>query len=217
MIPHPARLVLASLGFSMAVIVAFVSRWPSVSAAANEPVRVEPSSLAPAKQAAAPLPDSDALIGEILERPLFSPSRQAVEAAPPGEETGQPKEPPKLPRRLAGLSIRPEAREALFERDGEKPVVVKEGQEIDGWVVSLIQPDRVVLNSASDQEIVKPVSAAGIRRPQIQAINRKPGAQPAKNPNPPAGAAILVRPPVPPQPPVQQAPRPAQTNLRSGR
>jgi hypothetical protein len=198
----------------MAVIAALVSRGPSDSAAANEPVRVGP---AQAKQAAAPLPDSDALIGEILERPLFSPSRQAVETAPPGEETGKPKEPPKLPRRLAGLSIRPEAREALFERDGEKPVVVKEGQEIDGWVVSSIQPDRVVLKSASGQEIVKPASAAGIPRPQMQAINRKPGAQPPKNPNPPASAAGAVRPPVPPLPPAQPSQNPAKTNLRSGR
>ena len=220
MIPRLLRPILAGLGFgaSMVFVVAFISHGSSDAAASNEPVRVEPAPVAVAKPAAAALPDSDALIGEILERPVFSPSRQAVDATPPAEDVEEPKAPPKMPGRLAGLSIRPEAREALFEREGEKPVAVKEGQEIDGWVVSSIQSDHVVLRSASGEQILKPTDAENIRRPQVQAINRKPGAAPPKNPNAPAAAAVAgVRPPATPQPPAPPAQAPVQPNPRTGR
>src|SRR5262245_21482220 len=57
-------------------------------------------------------PSLDEMVTEILERPLFSPSRQAVSAVP-STPAVEEKEPPKLPGRLAGVAILPEVREAL--------------------------------------------------------------------------------------------------------
>jgi hypothetical protein len=123
-----------------------------------------------------------------------------------------------MPGRLAGMSIRPEGREALFEREGQKPIAVKEGQEIDGWTVASIQADHVVLRSSIGEETLKPTNALGIK-PQAQALNRKPA--PAAN-RPKAatgGPAVAVRPPGQPQPPAaaQQIQRPGQTATRPGR
>jgi hypothetical protein len=143
----------------------------------------------------APSPNLDAMVTEILERPLFSPSRQAASEAPDEAPAEEEKEPPKMPGRLAGVAVLPEVREALFERDGEKPIVVKEGQEIEGWTVASIRSDQVVLRNAQGEQIVKPADGAGIRRAaaarrspaQVQAQARRPG------PGKPAGPVIPAK------------------------
>ncbi|HXJ01740.1 MAG TPA: hypothetical protein VNH44_10985 [Micropepsaceae bacterium] len=218
MISRLLRPIAIGLGFGLAMVmlVAFLSEDSGDAAASNEPVRVRPAAVT--QKVAAP--DIDALVAQILERPLFSSSRQPADAAP--EEVAEaPKEPPKMPGRLEGVSIRPEAREALFEREGDKPLVVKEGQEIDGWMVASIRPDEVLLKSElGGEQIVKPANGAGIKPPQM-AMKKKPGPA-GKKPNGLAGAAGAAKPPALPQrsgvPPTQ---RPAQTtaqpNPRTGR
>jgi hypothetical protein len=199
-------------GVTMVMIVAFLTEDSGDAAASNKPVRVQPA--ATTKKKVEP-PNIDALVAEILERPLFSPSRQAADEAP--EEVAEaPKEPPKMPGRLEGVTIRPEAREALFERDGQRPIAVKEGQEIDGWTVASIKPDQVLLKSTEGEQIVKPTNGAGIKPPQMQAMNKKPM---PKRPNPALGAVPGgARPPAPStRPEAQQPERPAQAGGRTGR
>src|SRR5579862_6092137 len=84
--------------------------------------------------------DADALAATILERPLFSRGRRP----PPDTEAATPA----LRARLAGVMFGPQRSEALFARDGEKPLVVTEQQEIEGWTVTAITADGVVLTSA---------------------------------------------------------------------
>jgi hypothetical protein len=133
---------------------------PSVSSAseAGVPVLTEMPSI----------PDIDSMVVAILERPLFSSSRlpyeERVEIAE--VETGE-EEPQAFQARLMGVAIRPEGREALFEREGSKPVAVKEGGEIDGWTVRAIRNDQVLLLSSRGEEILKLAYAPPrARRPQ---------------------------------------------------
>lgn len=166
----------------------------------------------------------DAMVTEILERPLFSPSRQAAGESLADAQPVPEKEPPKMPGRLAGVAVLPEVREAVFEGDGEKPVVVKEGQEIEGWTVASIRDDRVVLRSAAGEEIVKPADGVGIRRAgagarrpptQVQAQAGKAGQGvptgpviPTRTPQTPAVPAGPVRQP-------GRAPTPAASLIRN--
>jgi hypothetical protein len=214
-IPRHLRPLLIGLGFGIAMVlaIAFIARAPGDAAPSGEPVRVDPAPVEHELTA----PNVDALVEEILGQPLFSPSRQPADAAAPEEVAETVKEPPKMPGRLAGMSIRPEGREALFEREGQKPIAVKEGEQIDGWTVASIQPDQVVLRSSIGEQTVKPTNALGIK-PQTQALNRKPAAA-AKRPNATAAPAAAARPPGQAQPPAaaQQIQRPGQTAARPGR
>jgi hypothetical protein len=119
----------------------------------------------------APAFDIEAMVEVILERPLFSPSRQPPEVltATHIEETLE-KAPSQLHGRLAGMMISPGTREALFARGGQRPIAVKVGGEIDGWTIAAIEPDRVILSSnfggtrtvrpTSDTEVVGPRARA---------------------------------------------------------
>jgi hypothetical protein len=104
--------------------------------------------------------DMESAIAIILERPLFSPTRDLPD--PPPDTTEPPQSaPPQLGARLAGVMIRPGVREALFARVGQKPIPVKIGGEIDGWTIAAIELDRVVLANAFGSQIVRPTS--GVR------------------------------------------------------
>lgn len=100
-------------------------------------------------------PDIDSMVAQILARPLFSPSRMPPPTISEEEVVVEKKEPPQLQARLAGVTLGPEAREALFQRPGQKPTPVKVGGTIDGWKVSAIQFDRVVLSSEFGDQVVK--------------------------------------------------------------
>src|SRR5687767_2071610 len=67
--------------------------------------------------------DMESAVATILERPLFSPTRDLPDLPPDTTETPE-SAPPQLGARLAGVMIRPGAREALFVRAGQKPIPV---------------------------------------------------------------------------------------------
>lgn len=137
---------------------------------------------------------ADRLVAEILKRPLFTQGRQ-----PP-----QPKiviaEPPKLQGRLAGVTLRPDIREALFTRPGGRPISVKEGEVIDGWTISRVEAGQVVLTSAFGEKIVTPTYGT---LEEIVPV-RRPAKKTTPGPNqPPKG--WQPRTPVPTQTPQQMA------------
>lgn len=186
-------LMLAALGTAsivpFAVIVA--AHQPSEATRPAALIRTKPVALREP-----PSPNVDALAAEILERPLFSPSRQPPDNAPMGEAAKTEKEPLKLPGRLEGTAVLPGIREALFEREGDKPLAVKEGQTIDGWTIASIQPDRVILRSDDGEQIVKPANDARTKSKPVLVANRK---LPAKKPkhvavNGPQPAALAAQP-----------------------
>lgn len=111
--------------------------------------------------------DMESAVATILERPLFSPTRDLPDPIPDTATTETPESaPPQLEARLAGVMIRPGVREALFARAGQKPIPVKVGAKVDGWTVAAIELDRVVLANAFSRQTVRPTpDAKPISRP----------------------------------------------------
>lgn len=91
---------------------------------------------------------------EIARRPLFIPSRRPL---PPDTEPPRPG-PRKAERHrftLKGVVIVADERMAVLQRRrGRTALRVVEGQQIDGWLVEAIMPDRVVLRQGETREEV---------------------------------------------------------------
>jgi hypothetical protein len=140
--------------------------------------------------------DADTQIVSILERPLFAPDRRGPPPPKTADQAAGPtgKAAPEITGRLGGITIGPgDDKEAVFERgEGEKPLVVKEGDDVDGWTVSSIEPDKVVLTSTFGQREIQPTfGASGEAPPRNKSSSQKevagtdsPAAPPAQ---PPAG------------------------------
>ena len=124
--------------------------------------------------------DKETIVAVILERPLFTPGRHpppTVSFAPIAET---PEEAPRQLRgRLAGVTIRPGVREALFMREGQKPLALNVGGEIDGWRISAIEPDRVTLSSPSGSQTIKPTNDPGAVHPPVHPIGMGIGMAPS--------------------------------------
>ncbi len=106
----------------------------------------------PAAQAFQMPPIED--FGETLDRPLFSKIRR-----PPPEPDAPAEEPKKkqtVKVRLAGVVISPKERVALVQYPRTRENTrVKEGQEIEGWVLESILADRIILRFGELREEVK--------------------------------------------------------------
>ena len=129
-------LVAVCIGLA-AAIYSEVSAAPEAASGASLPV----ASARQAKAEAPTLPTMPPLqhFSAVTERPLFSPSRQ-----PPLQASGD-SEGAWSSFVLAGIVITPDSREALI-RHGKPPTIahLREGQDLEGWVVRSILPDRVV-------------------------------------------------------------------------
>lgn len=132
----------------------------------------EPGATRPAVEAGSASASDANPIRDILERPLFHPSRRmpsalgALRGAPPlAEPTG----------RLVGVVIGLDGREALFAAADNRVTIVRQGGNLHGWIVQTIEPDRVILVSGQGQRTVNLVT------------DRIRAATPA-----PAGAAVTV-------------------------
>jgi len=95
---------------------------------------------------------ADAMVAEIIKRPLFTARRE------PPQVRVVKAEPPRLQGRLAGVMMEADLRESLFSRPGARPVAVKEGDTIDGWTVQKIETDSVRLTSAFGEQVVRPTN-----------------------------------------------------------
>lgn len=107
-----------------------------------------------------PADSVDTQIASILDRPLFAPDRRGPPAPKVPDQSAGPaaRAAPEITGRLGGITIGPgDVKQAVFERgDGEKPLVVKEGDDVDGWTVSSIESDKVVLTSTFGQRELQP-------------------------------------------------------------
>ena len=183
--PRIIRIALGGLSLSLAAIIA-VEIFSPISDVAALPRPAAESRQLPGDLMGPPF-YADKLIAEILARPLFTPGRHPPEAQADAAPEEAEKKPPELQSRLAGVMIRPDESEALFARDGEKPVAVGEGDEIDGWTVDTIEADRVVLTSDFGEKILQPTPEE-----RSTAI---PAALPARNKKP--APALSVKPGTP--------------------
>jgi hypothetical protein len=143
----------------------------------------------------APAPDMDGTVAAILARPLFTPGRRPPQTASfaPIAETEE-EAPRQLRGRLAGVTIRPGVREALFIREGQKPLAVSVGAEIDGWRISAIEPDRVILSSASGDQTIKPTNDPEAVRQRVRRIVTGIGAAPSADSSAPTAGGTSPKP-----------------------
>lgn len=114
---------------------------------------VRPSSARPGS-ATAPLEMADgreALVGGILARPLFAPTRR-----PPTVAARVQGAPAPLPR-LAGVLVNGDRRSAIFAgAEGGRPVVAGVGAEVSGYTVQAIEAGRVTLSGPGGTQTLRP-------------------------------------------------------------
>ena len=143
---RPLWLLGGSAAFLGLLIVGELSRMePAAEAgmdAAHPPVR-------PAVSATAPQDHSAEWSATLLGRPLFSPERRPPATAPAGRAVRG--EPP----RLAGIIISPSGRTAIFAPVGARPVVVREGDTVEGsWTVTQIASNKVRLTGPDSERVL---------------------------------------------------------------
>jgi general secretion pathway protein N len=109
----------------------------------------------------------------ITDRPLFSQSRR------PSPQGSNDSLGPWSSMVLAGIIISPASREALILH-GKPPTVVhvQEGQDVDGWLVTSILPDRVVLRGGTTEHELKLLDKIDATAPKTPNFNL-PRARPA--------------------------------------
>lgn len=143
-------LTLIALSLASLVMVGIVYAeltWPMLEPGASAPAATanRPRSEVAAKFSLAPLQSFSA----VTERPLFAQSRRAAQGS--DNTLG-----PWSNLVLTGVIISATSREALILH-GKQPqtvVHVAEGQEVDGWVITSIRPDRVVITGdGADHEL----------------------------------------------------------------
>jgi hypothetical protein len=111
----------------------------------------------------APAVDLDQWVASIRERPLFTPGRRPPAAPPPPAAPEAAVVAHELASRLAGLMIQPNRREALFAAEGQKPVAVGLGDWIEGWQVTAIETDGVMLSGPSGERRLEPTGSEHAR------------------------------------------------------
>ena len=128
-----------------------------------------PEMVAPAPQA--PLRparvhgDSVALLSAIRARPIFELSRrQTVPAAPP---PAPPPPPPPAGGPTGGAAtaagpgltatlVTPTMREAVLSPSpGARGTRARPGQQIDGWVIETVEPDKIILQSGDERHEIR--------------------------------------------------------------
>ncbi len=127
---------------------------------------------------------------ETLARPLFMETRLPPEPEPesPVEEPEpepEPVKPKTLRLELSGIVISPTERMALLKsRRSRELIRVSQGQEVEGWVVQSILPDRVVLRQGEVLEELelkdKAPTQAARRKPRQGRDERTPAAEPSR-------------------------------------
>jgi hypothetical protein len=134
---------------------------------------------------------------ELTQRPLFNPKRQPIQ---PAAEKKPPPPPPPPPQIAFIGTMSQDGEQLAMVKTSATPLAfsVKVGNALDGWQVSDISPERIVLsNNATKYEVklnqAPPPGASNTVRPVRTARTR--GNQAASNaaPQPIASAPIQSR------------------------
>jgi hypothetical protein len=125
------------------------------SVAAGKPVSSDPAPRPRPSRVSPP----ETLTADALARPLFNPTRRPVSSGGPASADFADK-------RLAGIVVSPQQRLAIFAVTGDKPLVVKEGADIDGWQIETITPFDVSLRGPGGTRTLRPkMDASPMLRP----------------------------------------------------
>ncbi len=134
----------------------------------------------------------DDLLATSLTRPLFSPTRRPPETGNDGPNAGGIAD-----KRLTGIVITPDRQLAIFAVNGAKPLMLSEGESVDGWRVETIAPQEVSLISPNGTQTLRPKPDPNAVRqvrfhPPGNAAARPP-AVPARSFPPPGPAAEVLQ------------------------
>jgi hypothetical protein len=216
---YPSRSMLPSLlagaGLVMACIVyAEVRARPTIedqSYSQARPVKV--SSAGPALRQGMPIKDRFSVI---VERPLFSPVRR------PNTEELAAEPAPALDFTLSGIVISSGEPFALLKPSaGDGVMRVKEGDDVTGWTVARIEPDRIVVRQRSmEQELFLDFGAPAPARPETTMPKAVPAdqqgnAQANQQGNAPGTGQADTDTPEPTPPPEADEPVPANQKSAS--
>jgi hypothetical protein len=160
-------LLLLCLGLGYALYNVIGSGGVDRTLVASAPVPPETQAPAPSPPpfALAPLED----FSETMERPLFLPSRRPLVAEDAPQQIGQGVE--RNLFTLMGVIIAPDERMAIVERRRTGDVLrLVEGQQVDGWLVDAILPDRMRLTYG---EVTDEVVLEDKPRPQRKKEQRR--------------------------------------------
>jgi len=91
----------------------------------------------------------ESLLAVVLARPLFSSTRRPPQSSGPSAFAITNK-------RLAGIVIEPDRRLAIFAVTGTRPLVLTEGETVDGWKVENITPLEVSLRGPGGTQTLRP-------------------------------------------------------------
>lgn len=164
---------LAALGLGLVAVLAVeIAPALDLDRAGPVPRKLVPARLATSGKSAAPAPDSgmasaadSADAAAILARPLFNRSRRPDAANTPvvGE------------LRLTGVVVGPAGREAIFQPvAGGKPLVVFEGERVNGALVRVIAPGAVLMIDGRGAHLISPAYAPGGATPMGAMMRRRP-------------------------------------------
>lgn len=196
-------LLLASCVALVGVLAAELTTTPAAEAEAAAGGRTQPV----AAQASAALPEPgprpEAMVAEILARPLFSSTRR-----PPQHSDGPAADSGLSDTRLTGIVTAPGHRFAIFAPTGAKLLIVSEGDTVSGWRVENITPREVSLSGPEGTKTLQPKIDPNLIPPP-----RPVGSAPPPSPIRPA-AVSPVRPGFPPTFPNRAQARPG---VRRGR
>jgi hypothetical protein len=137
-----------------AAIVALLLTLPSERFGAPEPVS-EPANLRRANEVAAEAPAARAVdYPAIAEHPLFYPTRKPWQpppapppAPPPPAVASAPS--PLTNYFLVGVVVSDSMRSALVRAQASKILTLSEGQEIEGWTLKEITPERLIFTAGN--------------------------------------------------------------------
>lgn len=107
------------------------------------------------------------------ERPIFSAQRKPIVPAPIGAAATTPPPPPVAA--LVGVIIDAQRRIALI-KSASSPlaVAVGIGGTVEGWQLTLIEPDRVVLHQGSTDNEIKLEANRAVSKPQPTDVKTTP-------------------------------------------
>jgi len=164
---HPALAVIgmANIGLALALVLLLtVEPAPFGDSAVMPPMPIEPVTLATRSAF-----DRQAL-SEVADRPVFNPSRRRIELPPQPTMAAsapvKPPAPPFPPIEVLGLAQSSRTAVAVLRVMSEgKVVMLREGEALQGWIVSAIDADRVRFERDGEQKefrMPKPQSLDGI-------------------------------------------------------
>jgi hypothetical protein len=157
-----------------------------------------------------PGPRPEAVVAEILARPLFSSTRR-----PPAQGGGPASDSGLSDTRLTGIVTAPGHRFAIFAPTGGKPLIVSEGDTVSGWRVENITPREVSLSGPEGTKTLEPKIDPNLLPPPPPPGSTPPPASLTPRPVPirPA-AASPARPGLPPSFPNRAPLRPGARRAR---